>query len=138
MEDLETHFLDDSGQFRGVSRSAVARMVTQETTRQNVIGRIEQRDKRERTNLHALVGCGRGEVVQARITLHWADPDTGVGRTFGHTTTLQNRGRLMDILNAALREAADDAIGRGYQAPHITSSMIAGSTRYRLEYIECV
>lgn len=135
---LEDRFLSENGDFRGVSRSQVQRMIGQEMNRQSVIDRINRRDFRERTNLHSLVGCGAGETIQARITLNWRDEETGVHRQYGHTTTLGNSGRFMDILNAALREAMEDARSRGYTPPHITSSMLAGTTRYRLEYVECV
>jgi hypothetical protein len=138
LDGLEDRFLDENGTFRGVSRQAVNRMIGQETDRQGVIDRINRRDFRERTNLHSLVGCGAGETIQTRISLTWRDTETGVQRTYGHTTTLDNSGRFMDILNKALREAMDDARNRGYTPPHITSSMLAGSTRYRLEYVECV
>lgn len=137
-EGLEDRFLSEDGTFRGVTANAVGRMITQEQNRQSSIDRLYRRPLTSRTNLHAIVGCGRGEVVQARISLTWPEAGTGRQRTYGYTTTLDNTGRVMDILNKALREAMEDARGRGYTPEHVTSSMLTGSTRYRLEYLECV
>lgn len=128
----------DTNRYAGLAPSVITRMINQERGRHTIIRRLEQMDKRQRTNLHALVGCGRGEIVQTRITIQWRDPATGAIRHYGHTTTLATQGRLMDILNPALAEAITDATGRGYTPPAITSSMLSGDTRYRLEYIECV
>lgn len=128
----------ETNRYAGLAPSVITRMINQERGRHTVIERIEKRDKRQRTNLHSLLGCGRGEIIQTRITIQWRDERTGTIRHFGHTTTLANQGRLMDILNPALAEAVSDAIGRGYTPPGITSSMLTGSTRYRIEYIECV
>jgi hypothetical protein len=116
----------------------LTRIINQEVDRQDAVSKIEKMPKRQRTNLHSLVGCGRGETIQTRITLQWRDPTTQAMVFWGHTTTLQNQGRLMDIINAALAEAIADRIGRGYNTPTITSSMLSGDTRYRLEYVECV
>lgn len=135
---LEAEFGNDNNRIGGLAPSVITRMLNQEANRQDVIDRIAARNKTERTNMHSLVGCGRGEIVQTRITISWFDEAAGRTRTFGHTTTLRNQGRIMDILNPAIREAVEEATNRGYTPPHITSSMIAGSTRYRIEYVECV
>lgn len=138
IDQLRTDYEDERGYIGGIAPSSVQRIANQEARRQYVIDRIEAMDKRRRTNLHAIVGCGKGEIIQTRISIQWRDEQTGTIRHFGHTTTLANTGRLMDILNPALAEAVQTAIGRGYSPPGITSSMLTGSTRYRLEYVECV
>lgn len=124
--------------FPAATEGQITRMIRQEAARQDAVDRIMSRDLRRRTNMHAIVGCGAGETVRARITVTWTDPQTGVTRTYGHTTTLANQGRMMDILNPAIAEVLENARGHGYQPPHITSSMQSGSTRWRLEYVECV
>src|SRR5690348_10742672 len=98
---IATRWEDSSGYIGGLSPSAVRRMITQENARQTAVDRLEQMDKRRVTNLHALLGCGKGQVIQTRITIQWYDEQTGRTRTFGHTTTLGNQGRLMDLLNPA-------------------------------------
>lgn len=135
---LENQFGTNDNRIGGLAPSNVTRMINQESNRQDVIDRINAKDKTKRTNLHSLIGCGKGETIQTRISVIWFDPAAGRERSFGHTTTLRNQGRLMDILNPAIREAVDEATGKGYVAPHITSSMLSGSTRYRIEYVECV
>lgn len=138
MTNLEADFQDAYGQIGGVPRGIVSRMIGQESRRQGVIQRLENMPKGKRTNLHAIVGCGAGEVIQTNLSIFWKDPATGKIRQFNHTTTLANQGRLQDILNPAIAEAIADAVGRGYTVPSITSSMLSGSTRYRLNYVECV
>lgn len=135
---LELRFGGDDGRIGRIAPTFVTRMIQQESRRQQIISRLERQDKTRRTNLHTIVGCGAGETIQTRITLHWHDPQTERDVVYGHTTTLRNQGRLMDILNPAIREAIMDAIGRGYTPPNITSSMLTGGTRYRIEYVECV
>lgn len=116
----------------------VTRIVNDEFRRQSVIDRIQAMDKRRRTNLHTLVGCGAGKTIRSRITITFPDPHTGEQKTFGHTTTLKNQGRLMDILNSAIQDVINVAGSRGYTLPQITSSMTGGKAFYRLEYVECV
>lgn len=137
-EALEDEFGNNTNRIGGLAPSQVTRMINQENNRRDVIGKINAKDFRDRTNLHSLVGCAKGEVIQTRITISWFDEAAGRVRHFGHTTTLKGTGRMMDILNPALQEAVDDAIARGYAAPHITSGMRSGGTTYRLEYVECV
>lgn len=129
---------DVEGAFPAATEGSIRRIISQEASRQDAVDRIMAKDFRRRTNIHAIVGCGRGEQVRARITVTWTDPETGDSRTYGHTTILQNQGVMSHILNSAIQEVIDDAIGRGYQPPRITSGMTGGRQYYRLEYVECV
>lgn len=135
---LDPWYNAETNRYGGLAPSTITRMINQESERQGVIDRLERMSKRRNTNLHSLLGCGRGEIIQARVTIQWVDESTGAIRHFGHTGTLANQGRLMDILNPFLADAVNDARRRGYNPVGITSSMLEGSTRYRLEYIECV
>lgn len=129
---------DVEGAYPNATEGSIRRIISQETTRQSAVDRIMSKDFRRRTNLHSIVGCGKGEQVRARITVTWVDPATGESRTYGHTTILQNQGVMSHILNSAIQEVLDDATGRGYQPPRITSGMTGGHTFYRLEYVECI
>lgn len=125
--------------FPNANRSAVSRLFSVETNRQSYVDRIMSRDKRRNVDLRKVLQCPAGSTgIRVRITVHYTDETTGNHRQFGHTTTLQPRGRLADLLNPALAEAVVEAQGMGYQIPTVTSAMTSGGTHYRLEYAECV
>lgn len=124
--------------FPRATEGAVNRITSQERGRQTAVDKVMSRDFRKRTNLHAIVGCGAGEKVRGRITVEWEDPQTGHTRRYGQTLELKNQGVLGTILNEAIEGVLQDARGKGYQPPRITSGMRSGRETYRIEYLECV
>lgn len=124
--------------FPGITPGTISRIHSQESTRQAAVDRIMAKDFRRRTNLHAIVGCGKGESIRARIVVQWRDSQTGDTRRYGQTLELRKTGVLGSILNEAIGSVLQDATGRGYKPPQVYSSDRTGSTTYRIEYVECV
>jgi hypothetical protein len=128
---------DVTSRFPRVTEGTVTRMTQQEVGRQRAVDRVMGRDFRFRTSLHGIVGCGKGEKVRGAITIQWFDEQIGRIRTYGASATFKSTGTLGDILNDAIAQVVSGAVGNGYLAPEIRSSMRTGTTSYRIDYLEC-
>lgn len=124
--------------FNNVDRRSLNAMVRQEQQRQMRVDTVMNADKRKTLDLRQLAGCQRkSDSVMASITISWYDDTRGVRREFTQVAVLGNSGRLSDNINRAIAAVAQDAVGRGYVPPKITSAMTTGSNYYSINYIEC-
>ena len=129
---------DIEGRFPQATEGRISRLIAQEQSRQTAVDRVMARDFRRRTNLHAIARCGRGETVQAHITIRFIDQETGVFKEYGSTVQLRSTGVLGTILNEGIQTILAEARLDKYKPPEITSGDRGGNPGFRINYIECV
>lgn len=124
--------------FANLNQNQLSNIIKQEQDRQARVDAIMNRDKRRSVNLARLVGCkGPNDTITASLVIDFRDTNTGQDVRYQQIVTLGKSGRLADLLNTAIAQTIQDAIGNGYQPPTITSANTSGPNRFRLDYVEC-
>lgn len=141
--ELTLRYETEDGRIGGLADSVITRMINQERGRNEVVNRLfsQIRDEglRAKRNIHALVGCGAGERVQAGVAIRFYEAVQERYVNYYVTVPVTvTQGRGQDVLNAILRSAIDAAMRDNYHPGSITSSMTSGRTGYTLNYLECV
>lgn len=135
-KDIHERIEDRYGEF---TVSTIDRMISQETRRQNAVTSLAGIHKNKVVDMRRLTGCtDPGQTIRAYITLHWQDEASERIFDKGVSVLIPPRGRLGEILNNAINDAANFLISKNYPPPTMTHANTSGKKYYRLEYVECV
>ena len=130
---------DVQSSFPSYDETSVRGIITDERRIQGAISSITAEDKRTNVDLARRLKCPAGtKRIRIRITITFPSGPGGESRTYGDTVEIDARGRLADLLNDALKKVINNAVGKGYNPPALTSADTSGRIRYRVERMDCV
>jgi len=122
-----------------VNANKLRQEVARERRSQESIERIGSINQGQFVNLGRILGCeDTAAPIRSRFTVTFSDPSSGQPKQFAYTVEMGSRGRLVDIINAALEQVRREANRRGSPFPTVSALRSDPNFNLSMDYLRCL
>lgn len=119
-------------------KATIAKVVTREQRLHDILNRIAELPTSQFFNVNKFIGCAPGKSrAEASISIYFRDSRTGANKKFDITVLMEGGKTVKQVLDNALRAAAEAAISWGYEPPTYDSSRNTEDSKFTFNYIDC-
>lgn len=137
-DSAEMIFADLSSQFEELRSARLREIATMESESWQRLRTIGEMPWGLRGNIRDRLGCPAGSRIQANITIHWTDPETGIRRRFNHTAESMENRQVNRLVSELVADVVEKAREMGYRPPFGDSIRLNQMGDIEFKYLDCI